>query len=161
VPNGDGHLELVAQNSKLVVWKLPGSSTRADWPMFKQDAARSGFIGPSYSVAPQEVLIPHLKGTDAVYDVRIGVSSYLGSLSWTLTSDNAQAISIPRSTGSTISEDILLVQVRAGAGLNTGNMALGTLTLNIDQGGQVMAEQIPVRVQVMNRLEKSFLPVSQ
>jgi hypothetical protein len=159
--DGDGHLELVAQNSKLTVWKLPGSSTRADWPMFKQDAARSASIGPSYSVAPQEVLIPHLKGTTAVYDVRISVSSYLGSLNWVLTSDNAQAISIPRSAGSTLGEDVLLVQVRAGADLNSGNLALGTLTLTIDQGGQKMPVQIPIRVRVMNRLERSFLPATQ
>jgi hypothetical protein len=107
------------------------------------------------------VLIPHLKGTTAVYDVRISVSSYLGSLNWVLTSDNAQAISIPRSAGSTLGEDVLLVQVRAGADLNSGNLALGTLTLTIDQGGQKMPVQIPIRVRVMNRLERSFLPATQ
>ncbi len=37
----DGQLELIAQNSKLYVFDLPGSTAEADWPMFKRDARRS------------------------------------------------------------------------------------------------------------------------
>lgn len=47
--DGDGKLELIASNSKLFAWDLPDSTnTRADWPMFRRNAARVG----AYSVAP-------------------------------------------------------------------------------------------------------------
>ncbi len=55
--DGDGKLELVASNSKLFVWDLPGSTnTLADWPMFRRNAVRTG----AYSVArlPPRLYLP-------------------------------------------------------------------------------------------------------
>jgi hypothetical protein len=41
--DGDGKLELVAANSRVTAWDLPQSTnTRAEWPMFRRNAARTG-----------------------------------------------------------------------------------------------------------------------
>ncbi len=41
--DGDGKLELVAANSRVAAWDLPQSTnTRAEWPMFRRNAARTG-----------------------------------------------------------------------------------------------------------------------
>ena len=51
-------LNLVAANSRLTVWDLPQSTnTRADWPMFRRNATRTGVVGqptvpPSSRVKP-------------------------------------------------------------------------------------------------------------
>ena len=55
--DGDGHLELVVQNSQLTVWDWPDSTERADWPMFKKNAARTGVLQPTARVAPQEFVL--------------------------------------------------------------------------------------------------------
>lgn len=158
--NGDGRLELVAQNSKLFVWSLPSSSTKADWPMFKQNAARSASIGPSYAVAPDHFLIPHKKNSAAVYELRLHLSSYLGGLDWTLKSDNSGAISLPRSSGSVMGEALVMVRVKVGADQPSGNRRLGTLTLTIVQGGKEMTMLIPINVNTMKNMKSSYLPVS-
>ncbi|MEZ4517893.1 MAG: VCBS repeat-containing protein [Chloroflexota bacterium] len=36
--DGDGVLELIVQNSDLIVWDLPSGATAATWPMFRHDA---------------------------------------------------------------------------------------------------------------------------
>jgi hypothetical protein len=49
--DGDGKLELVAANSRLTVWDLPQSTnTKADWPMFRRNAARTGAVGQPTTV---------------------------------------------------------------------------------------------------------------
>ena len=42
--DGDGKLELIAQNSKVYAFDLNSSTTAADWPMFKRDAHRTSAV---------------------------------------------------------------------------------------------------------------------
>ncbi len=158
--NGDGHLELVAQNSQLTVWTLPGSTKRADWPMFKQNAARSAYVGPAYEVAPQEVMIAHKNGTAVVYDVHLHVSSYLGSLAWTLQTDNPKDIQIPKASGTAMGDELLTVKVSVSRDITTRKQ-IGTLSLTIDQAGRQMVTKIPVRVLAMRDMQQSYLPMSR
>jgi hypothetical protein len=64
--DGDGRLELVAFNSKLYVWKFPADSgTEAQWPFFKQNAARNSSLYVNRaraSVDLSELLIVHQTG---------------------------------------------------------------------------------------------------
>ena len=55
--DGDGKLELVAANSRLTVWDLPQSTnTKADWPMFRRNAAHAATVGqPSPIVREPDV----------------------------------------------------------------------------------------------------------
>jgi hypothetical protein len=62
--DGDGKLELVAANSRLTVWDLPQSTnTRADWPMFRRNATRTGAVGQPAALPPlpRKAYLPLIK----------------------------------------------------------------------------------------------------
>ena len=62
--DGDGKLELVAANSRLTVWDLPQSTnTKADWPMFRRNAARTGAVGQPTALPPlpRKAYLPLIK----------------------------------------------------------------------------------------------------
>jgi hypothetical protein len=46
----DGELELVVASQSIIVWDLPGSSAKADWPMYKHNAARTSSVDVERSV---------------------------------------------------------------------------------------------------------------
>lgn len=55
--DGDGTLELIASNSKVYVWNLPSLGVpKADWPMFRRDAPRSGAMGSALALSHRSYL---------------------------------------------------------------------------------------------------------
>ena len=64
--DGDGQLELVAHNSRLFVWDLPGGAIKADWPMFKRNPARTGaaLVAPALTLDPAEIVLGYAPGLD-------------------------------------------------------------------------------------------------
>ncbi len=159
--DGDGRLELVLQNSHLMVWKLANSSARADWPMFKQNAARTSTSQPVVQVAPDSIYVPHQKGTTGDYELRVSLASYPGSLDWSMSSDNSAAINVVEKSGTVSGEKIVNVIVKVSGNLPAGHHTLGNVHLTFSKGNKVYKEEsIPVEVDVFLDLNQAYLPFS-
>jgi hypothetical protein len=159
--DGDGQLELVAQNSKLTVWDLPGSSDLADWPMFKHDAARSGsgMLAPTAKVVTEELLLLAEVGKSKTYDRSVIIFGRLGKFDWKVQSDNPNSITFPQTTGILQGQEAIDVDIRVSGGLPVGDHILGYIEVKIMQNSDVEVDDtIPVKVKVMQELHQSFLP---
>ena len=160
--DGDGRLELVAQNSKLFVWRLPNSSKRADWPMLKQNAARSGSSQPAIEVSTESIYVVHNSGTNESYEQHVNFASFQGPLAWQLRTDNATSIKLMESQGVVNGEKTVNIMVQATRDMPVGNVNLGNIELVLYNDGEVYAtENIPVEVSVFRNLKQSFLPLTQ
>lgn len=158
--NGDGHLELVVQNSKLTVWDLPSSSTLADWPMFKHDAARSGtLLGSMPKVVTDEIALMVEVGQGDVFEQSVIVFGPLGNFEWSVSSNRPDNITFPQSTGVLQGSAAIGVNIRVSSTLPIGDHTLGNVELQISQGNSVeLTETIPVTVKVAKELSKGYLP---
>ena len=158
--DGDGHLELVAQNSQLTVWDLPNSSDRADWPMFKKNGARTSSMQLMARAAPQEFVL--LAGQDQEYRTSQQLVIYvdLGEFDWRVSSNQPARISFPQTSGVVVGQEIVPVDIYVPAGLPLGENQLGNINVEITQGdGFQLTETIPVKVKVMRELHQEFLPM--
>lgn len=157
--DGDGHLELVSQNSQLTVWRLPSSSNEAHWPMMKQNASRSSSPIPEVVVSPKSLHIVHETGRSPEYVQQVDLSSYMGTFEWTVSTDNPSAISIPKTSGIVQGEITIDVMVKVKRGLPEGDHELGKIMLTLTQSGQVHSTaEIPVGVSVFDDLNQLYLP---
>lgn len=158
--DGDGRLELVAQNSKLKVWELPNSSTRTDWPMFKKNAARTSLQQPSARIAPQEVVLFTEKTREKSQSLYLTLFSELGSFNWRVSTDQPAKISFPKTSGMVHVQKSVLANVFVPAGLPLGEHHLGNISVTFTRsGGLSQTETIPVKVRVLKKLYRSHLPL--
>lgn len=159
--DGDGHLELVSQNSELTVWRLDTSSDQADWPMLKQNAARSSALTPDFSLTPDAIQVVHEKGQTVRYSQQLNISTNQGTFDWTLRSDNPTVFSFPEKSGTVTGERTIEFLVKVTGDLPAGKRQLGTVIITVSQNGKVYAkEEIPVEVRVVKNLHRSYLPMS-
>ncbi len=157
--NGDGHLELVVQNSQLIVWDLPSSSAQAAWPMFKNNAARTSVLQPAVRIAPPEfnLMADQRKEMGAVKQVAIVGNQ--GKYQWQVSSSHPSRITFPYASGATDGLQMVPVYIYVPPGLPLGENHLGYVIVKITQSnGVVKTESIPVKVNVMRQLHQSFLP---
>ena len=158
--DGDGHLELVVQNSQLTVWDLPNSSTRADWPMFKNNSARTSSIQSVVQVAPQEFILPAARGKEYRISQQLAIYGESGKFDWHVSSNQPARISFPQTSGVVEGQELVPVNIYIPAGLPLGENQLGNIILKITQGdGIQLSETIPVKVRVMQELHQIFLPI--
>ncbi|UCC50735.1 MAG: VCBS repeat-containing protein [Anaerolineaceae bacterium] len=158
--DGDGHLELVVQNSKLTVWDLPTSSALADWPMFKLDAARGGAQEPVAKVITNEIFLFAEVGQGAEHEQSVIVFGRLGKFDWKVRSNQPTNITFPQTTGIMLGKEEIGVNVRVPSGLPLGDHTLGVVEVEVSHSGSVeMTDSVPVKVRVVNQLSKSFLPL--
>ena len=159
--DGDGHLELVSQNSELTVWRLDTSSDQADWPMLKQNAARSSALTPDFSLTPDAIQVVHEQGKTVRYSQQLNLSTNRGTFDWTLKSDNPTVFSFPEKSGKVSGDRTIEFLVKVAGDLPAGKRQLGTVTMTVSQNGKVYAtEEIPVGVRVVKNLHRSYLPMS-
>jgi hypothetical protein len=157
--NGDGHLEMVVQNSKLTVWDLPNSSTLADWPMYKLNAARRSAQEPMAKVVSDEITLMVEVGQSDVFEQTLTVISRLGSFDWEVQSNRPDNITFPQTSGIAQGMEAIGVNVHVPGGLGIGDHVLGSVEVQVSQGGLVgMIETVPVRVKVVKELSKGYLP---
>jgi hypothetical protein len=158
--DGDGHLELVVQNSELTVWDLPNSSPKPHWPMFKKTAARTSSLEPDAWAAPQEFsMVADQKGTNA-YAAELKLYASAGIFSWRASSDQPSRISFSQNSGSVTTQKTVLVNVNIPAGLSLGENHLGNIQVTFTrEGGFRKTETIPVKATVLRQLDQSFLPL--
>ena len=152
-------LEMVTQNSKLTVWKLPESSSRSDWPMFRKDPARTGDTPAEFEAAPESFVVVHNRGTIGHYSRQLYLSSYLGSFEWTVSSDIPDIIKFPVKSGIVSGEQKVDFGLRLPSELKAGSQNIGNVRLTISKNGNVLEEvEMPVEVTVFANLHQAFLP---
>ena len=157
--DGDGHLELVAQNSELFVWRLPSSSNRADWPMLKGNPARTSAVVPEIVVKPDSMQIVHESGKEQSYTTWLNMTSFAGGFDWTLSTNASDVISFPRGSGRINRTRLVSAIVTIDGDLPPGVHRMGRIDLTISRDGAVHeVVKIPVTVTVFKDLNQSFLP---
>lgn len=156
--DGDGHLELVVQNSELTVWDLPVSSLSADWPMFKRDAARSATSIPMVTVEPKEHYILIEEGDSGIREFVVTVYGRLGLFNWAIRSDRPDIVTFPQSSGTIQGYETIRVQVAVTPGIPVGVHSLGNIYVDVSQNGNTTTEIIPLQLRVVKELSRSYMP---
>jgi hypothetical protein len=157
--DGDGHLELVAQNSELFVWRLPGSSTRADWPMLKRNPARTSAVVPDVTIAPDRMRVVHESGKKRSYTQSLYLTSFAGTFDWTLSTTAGESITFPKESGRVSGSRMIYVVLEINRDLTPGTHRIGRINLTLSRNGTVHEfVRIPVSVTVFDNLNQSFLP---
>jgi hypothetical protein len=158
--DGDGELELVANNSNLYVWDLPGSG-EADWPMFKQNAARTGYAAvPLLTVSPDSAVVLSDIDSPAVIKRSILIRNLAGgSINWTATSSQPGWAEVSPASGTVTGEtDSVTVTIDpAGRGLGDHQ---ATITIN---GGDVPGspQTTTIVLRVLSEVHRMYLPATQ
>ncbi|HSM58162.1 MAG TPA: VCBS repeat-containing protein [Candidatus Sulfomarinibacteraceae bacterium] len=157
--DGDGKLELIAHNSKLYVWELPGASVKSDWPMFKKDAAGLGYVPMPPRLAPQDDLyIVHDINNSGPATVQFDLlNAGDGRIEWSATTPNH--VSLSPSSGSFRNSQTVQVTINT-SNLNEGQHNLGEILVTARSDNQEVAGSpmsIPVLIH-LDEFENVFLP---
>jgi hypothetical protein len=159
--DGDGQLELVAHNSRLFVWDLPGGAVKADWPMFKNNAARTGaaIVAPTLTLDPAEIVLGYAPGLDremrAVLTLNVPGATY----NWRLSANNG-ALTFPQPSGTASGTTQATVVVHLPSGLGQGNHNLGAVTVEVSGPMEIRNSRVsvPVSVRVIKGEPRARLP---
>lgn len=158
--DGDGRLELVATNSRAYAWEFPDSSDKADWPMFKRDAAGGSYVPvPPRLSAPQELYVVHdLNRPGPAHVTLILQNAGDGTLQWQASTPNR--VSLANNSGSFANQQAIQVTINV-SGLSRGTHDVGDIRVEATSGGNAIPgspSTIPVTV-FMADLEQSYLPL--
>jgi hypothetical protein len=163
--DGDGRLELIAHNSDLLVWDLPGNGTGADWPMFRGDAARTGTFGAAVrttlQVAPSTIDLNLTAGVNRQLERMITLRVPGASFRWEASLSSGQYLSLPKSNGSATGREEIALLINVPATLSPGHYTLGTVNLSVKGNGvtiQDAQQSVTVRLNVVRLADRSFMP---
>ncbi len=159
--DGDGQLELIAHNSRLFVWDLPGGAIRADWPMFKNNAARTGaaLVASALTLDPAAITLGYAPGQDremrAVLTLNVPGATY----NWRLSANNG-ALTFPQASGTATGAAEVIVIIRLPDGLGQGNHNLGAVTVEVSGPTEIRNSRVsvPVSVRVIRGEPRARLP---
>jgi hypothetical protein len=161
--DGDGSLELVAQNSKLHVWDLPAGARKAHWPMFKFNAARTSTnIPPRLAVSPQRIELVAIQGTGAQLERQILLHIPATTFSWQASTGQGQHIRLPAPSGTANQRVSVPIQIMIPSNLRPGSHLLGSVEFDVSSGEvdiQNSQQSVAIHVQVWRNLHASFLPL--
>lgn len=158
--DNDGRLELVVHNSKLYVWKLGKSTTAADWPMFKRDAAGVGYVPmPPRFDSVDRIRVAHDIDRSGPAQVNFTLRNLGdGSIQWQ--ADTPNRVSLSPSSGSYNTSQTIRVTVDV-SNLSIGQHDLGEIVFSATSGNQQVAGtpfSIPITIIVAD-FEEHFLPL--
>ncbi|MCI0396163.1 MAG: FG-GAP-like repeat-containing protein [Chloroflexi bacterium] len=164
--DNDGKLELVVSSSNLYTWDLNNSSNKADWPMFKQNAARTGAAPqpPRLETSPDGSLtVLHQDGSSSTGQGVLVVHNTGGApFNWTATA--AQGITLTPASGSTGPGQSATVTVRISIDNRPqGTYQVGSITVTALVGGQPAQNSpttLPVTL-IIGDITNIFLPLIQ
>ena len=159
--DGDGQLELIAHNSRLFVWDLPGGAVRADWPMFKNNAARTGaaLVASALTLDPAAITLGYAPGQNremrAVLTLNVPGATY----NWRLSANNG-ALTFPQASGTASGAAEVIVIIRLPDGLGQGNHNLGAVTVEVSGPTEIRNSRVsvPVSVRVIKGEPRARLP---
>jgi len=159
--DGDGQLELIAHNSRLFVWDLPGGAVRADWPMFKRNAARTGaaLAAATLSLDPAAIELGYAPGLDREMWAMLTLNVPGMTYNWQLSANNG-SITFPQASGTAGGTTEVAVVIRLPDGLNQGNHNLGAVTVDVSGPGEIRNSHatVPVSVRVIRGQPRARLP---
>ena len=159
--DGDGQLELIAHNSRLFVWDLPGGAVRADWPMFKNNATRTGaaLVASALTLDPAAITLGYAPGQNremrAVLTLNVPGATY----NWRLSANNG-ALTFPQVSGTASGAAEVIVIIRLPDGLGQGNHNLGAVTVEVSGPTEIRNSRVsvPVSVRVIKGEPRARLP---
>ena len=158
--DGDGELELVVNNSNLYVWDLPGSG-KTHWPMFKQNAARTGHAAlPLLTASPDSAVVLSDVNSPAIIKRNIFIRNLEeGSINWTATSSQPVWATVSPSSGTVSGETDSITVTIDPTGLDLGEHQ-ATITIN---GGDVLGspQTMTIILQVLPEVHRMYLPAIQ
>jgi hypothetical protein len=158
--DGDGELEMVANNSNLYVWDLPGSG-KADWPMYKHNAARTSHSAEPLLVAsPDSIVLFSDIDTPTTIKRTILINNLgVGSINWTATTSRPAWTAVSPASGTVSGETDTLTITIDPAGRGLGDHPF-TITIN---GGNIPGspKTIDMTLQVLSDLPQTFMPMIQ
>ena len=159
--DSDGRLELIVQNSKLYVWDLPNAGSKADWPMFRQNAARTGYQTlPMLHVTPASLAALHEIGdsNDVVFSVVLAGDSSV-PINWTANESHPD-IFLSSTSGTLVDAANLTITIDR-SGLVPGVNTLGSVLVTGTIDGQNVVNSpvsLPVTVYLVNQIHEAYLP---
>lgn len=159
--DNDGRLELVAMNSTVYTWDLPDAGSKADWPMFRQNAARTGRQAlPMLHVTPASLVALHETGdsSDVVFSVVLAGD---GSepIDWTANESHPD-IFLSSTSGILMDATNLTITIDR-SGLVPGKNTLGSVLVTGTINGQDVVNSpasLPVTVYIVDRIHEAYLP---
>lgn len=160
----DGQLELIAHNSKLYAWDLPGGAVHSDWPVFRGDASRSGTVLPrtmSASPAAIETVLVAQSNQESVHTITIRVPGAEFDWSLEITSDG-NAITAADDSGTARNAVSVEVTVSVPRGKQPGLYTIGHVDLSATSDGQAIQPEvirIPVELTLIRAESDLFMPV--
>ena len=155
--DGDGELEMVVNNDNLYVWNLSGSGA-TDWPMFKQNAARTSYEALPLLAATPDTLISlsDINQPSPIQRPLLIQNLGPGTINWTATSSQPSWASVDPASGLVSTEtDMATITIRP-----TG-LALGThqATITINSGGAAGSPQtVDITLIVIPEIYQGYLP---
>ena len=160
--DNDGDIELIAHNRTLYAWDLPSAGSKADWPMFRYNAARTGHpILPTVSVAPTALFGLHEIGDSSDPDFMFQIQGQAESpISWS--GSAPAAIDLTPGNG-VINNNSVNVNASVERGsLNPGDNNVGNITIAADVDGTAVIgspKTVPVTIRLVNEIYNAHLPM--
>lgn len=162
--DNDGQLELVVMNSSIWVWDLPNGAVQADWPMFKQNPARTGAVTqPIFATQPNEINLFKLSSDMSDVTVELSLQN-IGddkTLNWTAVSPLDVNLSSSNGSVSTTPETITLTIDRND--LFDGVNDIGIIDFTPTYNGVEVAgtTEVPVTIYLFDTVYQTYLPMVQ
>lgn len=160
--DGDGALELIAQNSELTVWDLPADAKLADWPMFRRDQSRSGSAMPkTMAIDPPEITLAASGGADQEMDVDLTVRVPHSPFEWQARVVSGDGVSLPDPSGQGYNQAPVPLDIRWDASLGPGDYVLGLVEVRAtaeDLPPESASRTVPVRLKLIRAVDTVYFP---
>jgi hypothetical protein len=159
--DNNNRLEVVSTNSRITTWELSNSTTAADWPMVKQNAARISLL-PSPAtlvVLPDMLSVFHPKGNPGNAQATLSIRN-VGSESFNWSAASPVGVNITFNPSSGGLSPGSTVQVLVTIPTHTEG-SLGNITVTATVGGQAAVNSptlIPVTLYIGN-IDRIYFPV--
>lgn len=160
--DGDGSLELIAQNSELTVWDLPAAAKRADWPMFRRDAARTGAAVPkAMAVDPPEIALAASAGAGNQLQLELNVRVPHSQFDWQARIVSGEGVKLPVATGQGYNRAAVPLDITWSSSLGPGEYVLGLVEIRAtadDLPAELSSRTVPIRLTLIRAEDAVYFP---
>jgi hypothetical protein len=162
--DNDGKLELVASGSALTVWDLNASTLKADWPMFKRNAARTSAydLPPRLSTSASQLILFFDRDRRARAETTLILNND-GDLPFTWSATVPKDVGASPTSGTLGAHQSVAMNVYSSAsGLKDGTYNLGDIVVNATRNNAPVAgspAKTNVRL-VVGDISRQYLPAT-
>jgi hypothetical protein len=156
--DNDGEIEMVAHNSNLYAWDLPGAGNKADWPMFRHNAARTGHP-TTLMVEPKSITRLHDSGdsSNVVFILQLsGIGG--GEINWSASGSGGVSASPANGQvdGSTTTVTVTVSRGSLSNGQNNKSITFSGVVGNNPVANSPLT--VPITIYLLDDLSKVYLP---